>query len=156
MNRETVYLTADGKQALETELRDLLGVRRPSVIERIQDAQADGDADDSGSHEEAKDELAQIDNRVREIENILRHASIIAANGAREGVVQLGSHVVVQDEAGDTLEWVIVSSAEANTRTGKISSESLVGAAMLGHRQGDTVAVRVPAGEMSYTITQVS
>lgn len=156
MSSETVYLTVEGKQALEAELRDLLGTRRPSIITRIQDAQADGDADDSGSHEEAKDELALIDNRVREIENILRHAAIIAAGNAGKDVVQLGSHIVVQDEAGDTLNWVIVSSVEANTRTGKISSESLVGAAMMGHRQGDIVAVQVPAGDMSYTIMQVS
>lgn len=156
MSSETVYLTTEGRQALEAELHDLRGVRRPAIIERIQDGQAEGDADDAGSQEEAKDELAQIDNRMREIENILRHAQTISRNGHAAGVVHLGSHLVVRDEAGDTLEWRIVSSAEANTRAGKISSDSLVGAAMLGHKQGDTVSVQVPAGEMIYTIVQVS
>ncbi len=158
MSSETVYLTADGKQALEAELHELLSVRRAGVIDRIHDTQADHDADDSGSLEEAKDELAQIDARVREIEHMLRHAEIIPenGNGAGDGTIHLGSHIIVRDNVGDELTWVIVGSAEANSRTGKISSESLVGAALLGRRSGDTVAVQAPAGEMTYTIVQVS
>lgn len=158
MSSETVYLTADGKQALETELHELLTVRRPGVIDRVHDAQADGDVDDSGSLEEAKDELAQIDGRAREIENMLRHAAIIPehTNGSGDGTIHLGSHIVVRDDSGDELTWVIVGSAEANSRSGKISSESLVGAALLGKRSGDTIAVKAPAGEMTYTIVQVS
>ena len=99
MSSETVYLTADGKRALETEMHELLSVRRPGVIDRIHDAQADGDVDDSGSLEEAKDELAQIDARAREIENMLRHAEIIPehANGNGDGTIHLGSHIVVRD-----------------------------------------------------------
>jgi len=158
MSSETVYLTAEGKQALEAELHELLAVRRTGVIDRIHDAQADHDADDSGSLEEAKDELALIDGRAREIENLLRHAAIIPENGAGngDGTIHLGSHIVVRDAFGDELTWVVVGSAEANSRTGKISSESLVGAALLGKRSGDTVAVQAPAGEMTYTIVQVS
>lgn len=158
MSSETVYLTADGKHDLETELHDLLSVRRAGVIDRIHDAQADHDADDSGSLEEAKDELAQIDARVREIEHMLRHAAIIpeSGNGNGDGTIHLGSHIVVRDASGDELTWVIVGSAEANSRTGKISSESLVGAALMGKRSGDSVAVQAPAGEMTYTIVQVS
>jgi transcription elongation factor GreA len=158
MSSETVYLTADGKQALEAELHELLSVRRAGVIDRIHDAQADHDADDSGSLEEAKDELAQIDARVREIEHMLRHAAIIPenGNGNGDGTIHLGSHITVRDVFGDELAWVIVGSAEANSRTGKISSESLVGAALLGRRSGDTVAVQAPDGEMTYTIVRVS
>lgn len=155
MRAESVHLTPEGRQALEAELGDLRLVRRPALIERIHDGQANAGADDAGAHEEAKDELAQIDNRVREIENILRHAQVIRSNGHAAGVVGLGSQVTVRDEGGDTLEWRIVSSAEANMRAGKISSDSLVGAAMMGRKAGDTVAVRVPAGEMTYTIVQV-
>lgn len=158
MTSDTIYLTADGKQALETELQELLSVRRPGVIERVHDAQADGDMDDSASVEEAKDELAQIDARTREIENMLRHAAIIPeqAGGNGDGTIQLGSHIVVRDQFGDELTWIIVGSAEANSRSGKISSESLVGAALLGKRSGESVAVQAPAGEMTYTIVQVA
>jgi transcription elongation factor GreA len=158
MSSETVYLTADGKQALETELHELLTVRRVGVIDRIHDAQADHDADDSGSLEEAKDELAQIDARVREIEHMMRHAEIIPEHekGNGDGAIHLGSHIVVRDTFGEEATWVIVGSAEANSRTGKISSESLVGSALLGRRSGDSVAVQAPAGEMVYTIVQVS
>ncbi len=157
MSSDTVYLTADGKRALEAEMNELLTVRRPSVIERVHDAQTDGDVDDSGSLEEAKDELAQIDARTREIENMLRHAEIIPeSNGTGDGTIHLGSHITVRDQFGDELTWVIVGSAEANSRSGKISSESLVGSALLGKRSGDSVAVQAPAGEMTYTITQVS
>lgn len=158
MTSDTVYLTAEGKQALETELQELLSVRRPGVIERVHDAQADGDVDDSGSLEEAKDELAQIDARTREIENMLRHAEIIPeqANGSGDGTVHLGSRIIVRDQSGDEQTWMIVGSAEANSRSGKISSESLVGAALMGKRRGESVAVQAPAGEMTYTIVQVS
>jgi transcription elongation factor GreA len=158
MSTDTVYLTADGKQALEMELQELLSVRRPGVIERVHDAQADGDVDDSGSLEEAKDELAQIDARAREIKNMLRHAEIIPehANGGGDGTIHLGSRIVVRDQSGDEQTWMIVGSAEANSRSGKISSESLVGAALLGKRSGESVAVQAPAGEMTYTIVQVS
>jgi transcription elongation factor GreA len=158
MTSDTIYLTADGKQALETELQELLSVRRPGVIERVHDAQADGDMDDSASVEEAKDELAQIDARTREIENMLRHAAIIPEHvgGNGDGTIHLGSHIVVRDQFGDELTWMIVGSAEANSRSGKISSESLVGAALLGKRSGESVAVQAPAGEMTYTIVQVA
>ncbi len=158
MSSETVLLTADGKRALETELHELLPVRRPGVIDRIHDAQADGDVDDSGSLEEAKDELAQIDARAREIENMLRHAQIIpeSTNGNGDGTIHLGSRIVVRDGFGDELNWTIVGSAEANSRSGKISSESPVGAALLGKKKGDSIAVQAPAGEMTYTIVQVS
>ncbi|MDQ2786278.1 MAG: transcription elongation factor GreA [Chloroflexota bacterium] len=156
MASDIVYLTADGKRALEMEMRELLTVRRPSVIERVHDAQTDGDVDDSGSLEEAKDELAQIDARTREIENMLRHAAIIPEHTNGDGTIHLGSHIVVRDQFGDELAWVIVGSAEANSRSGKISSESLVGAALLGKRSGESVAVQAPAGEMTYTIVQVS
>lgn len=158
MSSETVYLTAEGKRALESELGELLTVRRPGVIDRIHDAQADHDADDSGSLEEAKDELAQIDGRARAIENMLRHAELLpdSSNGNGDGTVHLGSHIVVRDQFGDELNWLIVGSAEANSRSGKISSESLVGAALMGKKQGDTVAVQAPAGEVVYTIVQVA
>ncbi len=156
MASDTVYLTADGKRALETEMQELLTVRRPSVIERVHDAQTDGDVDDSGSLEEAKDELAQIDARTREIENMLRHAEIIPDHINGDGTIYLGSRIVVRDQFGDELAWMIVGSAEANSRTGKISSESLVGAALMGKRSGESVAVQAPAGEMTYTIVQVS
>ncbi len=158
MSSETIYLTAEGKRALEAELNELLTVRRPGVIDRIHDAQADHDADDSGSLEEAKDELAQIDGRAREIENMLRHAQLLpdSGNGNGDGTIHLGSHIVVRDQFGDELNWLIVGSAEANSRSGKISSESLVGAALMGKKQGDTVAVQAPAGEVVYTIVQVT
>ena len=158
MSSETIYLTAEGKRALQAELNELLTVRRPGVIDRIHDAQADHDADDSGSLEEAKDELAQIDGRAREIENMLRHAQLLpdSSNGNGDGTVHLGSHIVVRDQFGDELNWLIVGSAEANSRSGKISSESLVGAALMGKKQGDIVAVQAPAGEVVYTIVQVA
>ncbi len=156
MTSDTVYLTADGKRALETEMQELLTVRRPGVIERVHDAQADGDVDDSGSLEEAKDELAQIDARTREIENMLRHAEIIPEHANGDGTIHLGSRIVVRDQFGDEQTWMIVGSAEANSRSGKISSESLVGAAMMGKRSGESVVVQAPAGDMTYTIVQVA
>jgi transcription elongation factor GreA len=156
MHTATTYLTPDGHSALENERHELVTVRRPAVFDRLQDALADGDPDD-GTLDEIKDELAQIDHRVREIEHLLRHAIILSAsrNGAKDDIVRLGSRITVRDATGDEQQWVIVGSAEANPRVGKISNESPVGAALLGRKEGETVTVQALAGAMTYTIVRV-
>ncbi len=154
---DQIYLTSDGRDALEAELRALVEIRRPTLFDRLHDALADGDADNGGMLDETKDDLAQVDRRVREIENILRNALALPAqgHGVDDDTVRLGSHILVRDACGEEQTWGVVGSAEANRRAGKISSESPVGAALLGRKVGETVTVHALAGDTAYTIVRV-
>jgi transcription elongation factor GreA len=156
MRTDTLYLTPDGYAALESEQHDLASVRRPALFARLHDALADGNPDDA-TLDEIKDEIAQVDQRTREIEHMLRHAILLSAaeNGAADRTIHLGTHVVVRDATGAATEWVIVGSAEANPRAGRISNESPVGAALFGRKEGETVTVHTLDGAMPYTIVRV-
>lgn len=149
-----VILTADGKEDLEHELRILRTVKIPAVTDRIQQLSLDGDVSDNSEYEDTKEELMLIEARMREIENMLRHAQVITS-GSSHGIVQLGSRVTITDETGLAESWILVSPEEANTLHGKISTQSPVGAAVLGKAAGDQVVVRTPGGESTLTIDRV-
>lgn len=148
-----VHLTAEGKAKLEEELHNLLEVRRPEVAYRIQQAKLDGDVSESGEYEDAKNEQAFIEGRIRTLEHILQHAQLIES--APKDMVGLGSRVTVKDSEGDTYEWMIVGSAEANPRQGRISNESPVGQALMGRKKGDKVRANTPGGIEEFSILKV-
>jgi transcription elongation factor GreA len=149
-----VYLTAEGKSQLEEELNHLLTVRRPEVADRIQQAKMDGDISESGEYEDAKNEQAWVEGRIRTLEYMMQNATIIEKGAA--DVVGLGSHVIVRDSDGEEYDWTIVGSAEANPRQSRISNESPVGQALMGHKAGDKVKVEAPAGTEEFTIVKVA
>lgn len=148
-----VHLTAEGKVRLEDELHNLLEVRRPEVAYRIQQAKLDGDVSESGEYEDAKNEQAFVEGRIRQLEHMLQHAQIIA--GGPTDVVGLGSKVTVQDGEGDTFDWLIVGSAEANPRQSRISNESPVGQSLMGRKVGDKVRVNTPGGIEEFSVLKV-
>lgn len=149
-----VYLTAEGKAELEERLNYLKSVRRPEVADRIQQAKLDGDISESGEYEDAKNEQAWVEGEIRDLEYKLQNAQIY--ENAKSDLVALGSKVIVRDEEeGDELTWTIVGSAEANPRQMRISNESPVGQALMGHKAGDKVHVNAPAGVQTYTIMRV-
>ncbi len=150
----SVILTADGKVDLEQELNSLRTVKLPAVAQRIQELTMDGDVSDNSEYEDTKEELVIIEARVREIENLLRHARVATKSGAMD-VVQFGSHVTLVDDSGEREAWTLVSPEEANTLHGKISTQSPVGAAVLGKRAGEKVIVRAPGGETTFTVERV-
>jgi transcription elongation factor GreA len=149
-----VYLTAEGKTQLEEELTHLKMVRRPEVADRIQQAKMDGDVSESGEYEDAKNEQAMVEGRIRTLEHMLTNAQII--EGKKSDVVALGSRVKLRDGEGDEYEWTIVGSAEANPRQSRISNESPVGKALMGKKKGDKVSVDTPGGVEQFTILKVS
>jgi transcription elongation factor GreA len=150
----SVILTAEGKSDLEQELNMLRTVKLPEVAQRIQELTMDGDVSDNSEYEDTKEQLVIIEARVREIENLLRHARIATKSGAMD-VVQFGSQVTLLDDSGERESWTLVSPEEANTLHGKISTQSPVGAAVLGKRVGDKVIVRAPGGETTFTVERV-
>ena len=150
----SVMLTAEGKTDLEHELKMLRTVKMPEVAQRIQELTMDGDVSDNSEYEDTKEQLVIIEARVREIENLLRHARV-ATKSNETDVIQFGSQFTLVDETGERESWTLVSPEEANTLHGKISTQSPVGAAVLGKRVGDTVIVRAPGGETTFTVEHV-
>jgi transcription elongation factor GreA len=148
-----VYLTAEGKTTLEEELTHLKMVRRPEVADRIQQAKLDGDVSESGEYEDAKNEQAWVEGRIRTLEHMLQNSRII--EGARSDTIQLGSHVHLRDGESAEYNWTIVGSAEANPRQSRISNESPVGKALMGKKKGEKVSVDTPGGREEFTILKV-
>jgi transcription elongation factor GreA len=152
MNNKPVYLTAEGLAKLKAELEHLITVERPRVAARIHDAKLDGDITENAEYEDAKQEQSFLEGRIGTLEAQLKNAEVIEKqNGDRVGI---GSKVVIKGADGQET-FTIVGSAEASPREGRISNESPVGAALMGHKKGDVVVVEAPAGEVTFTVVSI-
>jgi transcription elongation factor GreA len=154
MNTKPTYLSREGLEKLRAELEELVNVRRAEIAQRIHDAKAHGDVMENAEYEDAKNEQAFVEGRIATLEALIKNATIIDANLPTDHV-QIGSTVVVRGADGEE-RFTIVGSTEARPAEGKISNESPVGRALLGRKPGDTVVVRVPAGDFTYTIVSIS
>ena len=156
MSEKTIYLTVEGKKKLEGELEILRMDRRQEIAERIQQAKQFGDITESGEYEDAKNEQAFIEGRIRELELMLSHAHTINNGHADKSVVRLGSTVTIEDDLDHEKEtWMLVSSAEADSSNRKVSDESPFGGAMLGKQVGQKFTVKAPSGELCFTIVAI-
>jgi transcription elongation factor GreA len=155
MNKEIV-LTPEGQAKLEEELKHLETVRRREVGERIKEAKEFGDLSENSEYDDAKNEQAWVESRIIEITQILARATIIDTPKKGDKVA-LGCHVELESNAGAKRRYQVVGSAEADPAQDKISNESPVGAAILGHKKGDVVSVTTPSGKViEYTIVSIS
>ncbi|MCC6613647.1 MAG: transcription elongation factor GreA [Anaerolineae bacterium] len=149
---DVTYLTVEGKQELERELNTLVSVRRPELAQKLAEAVAQGDLKENADYHDAKEQQAFIEGRIKYLENLLRSAVLIENDGA-SGVVGLGTRVTIVEDGVDEEEtYTIVGAAEANPGERKISNESPVGSALLGHKKGDKVKVNTPSGAMVFKI----
>ena len=155
MPEKPVYLTKEGYERLDHELHELRTVRRPAVAERIRRAKEFTDTVDNAEYDDAKQDQAFIEGRIQDLERLLATAMIIEEHPAAD-FVRLGSHVVVEEEGGETQEYRIVGSAEADPRRGRISNESPVGRALLGKRVGEQVSVTAPGGSFLLTVKNLA
>jgi transcription elongation factor GreA len=156
MTDKTTYLTREGRARLEAELEQLVTVERKSVAERIAAAKELGDISESGEYEDAKKSQALLEGRIREIKHVLSRAETIDEEQVGNGEVRVGCSVTVRIEEDNEEEtWMIVGSAEANPRAGKISNESPIGSALLGKRPRQKVTVQTPSGVMKLTVLKV-
>jgi transcription elongation factor GreA len=151
-----IALTPEGQAKLEDELTHLETVRRREVGERIKEAKEFGDISENSEYDDAKNEQAWVESRILEVTQILARATIIDAP-KKSDKVTLGSKVELESGAGATHVYQVVGSAEADPAADKISNESPVGAAILGHKKGETVKVNTPSGKViTYTIVSIS
>ena len=152
---ETAYVTPRGIIKIEAELAQLQTVKLPDIIERLQDSMAGGDGIDNTEYINVQEEMALVNGRIRELEHILRHAELIQP-GEVDGIIRLGSVVVVQEEGAEGIEtYELVGPAEANPSDGLISNQSPLGRALLNHTIGNDVEVQAPDGPMRFRIIAV-
>lgn len=155
-DKKEILLTQEGYQKLEDEVELLKTVRRKEVADRIKVAISFGDISENAEYDEAKNEQAQVEERIMKLENMIRRAVIIDESSIDVNVVTIGSIVKVKDlEFEEDDEYTIVGSAEADPYDGKISNESPVGKALLGRRTGDIVEVQVPDGTAKFEILEI-
>ncbi|MGI9861073.1 transcription elongation factor GreA [Moorella naiadis] len=156
MAEKETLLTANGLKKLEEELEYLKTVRRQEVAERLKQAIEFGDISENSEYEDAKNEQAFIEGRILTLEKKLRNAKVIVASEVPNDVVSLGSRVTLKDlDDNEEIEYEIVGSMEADPAENRISNESPVGKALLGHHSGETIDIQVPAGNLRYQILNI-
>jgi transcription elongation factor GreA len=145
--QKDVILTPDGLTRLKEELEHLSTERRREVAERIKEAREFGDIAENSEYDDAKNEQAMLEARIAALEEQLRSAQVIDSSEISTDIVRVGCVVHVKDEkTGKSEKYTIVGSAEANPAERKLSNESPVGKALLGHKRNDVVRVQVPRG----------
>jgi len=150
-----VLLTKEGLRQLEVELDQLVQVRRGEIAERIRHARDFGDISENAEYTEAKNEQSLLEGRIQTLEAMIRNAVPIEDEPREAGVVTVGASVTVTDDDGDET-YAIVGAAEADPLRGRISNESPLGRALLGHRAGDEVEWSSPSGTSRVTILSVT
>ena len=137
-----ITITKRGREALESELRNLIDVVRPEVIEQLKAARAQGDLSENADYDAARDKQASVEHRISEIENILSNCEVIDDRPLDSKVVSLGTKVTFKDLSDNTEHTVdIVGSVEANPLEGLISNECPIGSAMIGKHVGERVII---------------
>ena len=145
--QKDVILTPEGLENLKKEIEHLSTTKRREVAARIKEAREFGDISENSEYDDAKNEQAMLEARIAALEDKLRSASVIDASELSNDVVRVGSLVNVKDESsGKSLQYTIVGSTEANPSENKLSNESPVGKALMGHKRGEIVSVPVPRG----------
>jgi transcription elongation factor GreA len=154
MDEKPVPLTREGLRKIEEELNELVRNRRPEVAERIKSAREFGDISENAEYTEAKNDQSLIEGRIQTLEMMLRNAVVIEEEPREDGVISLGVEVVVSFEDEEET-YQLVGAAEADPMHGRVSNESPLGRALLGHRAGDEVEWESPMGTSKLKIIAV-
>lgn len=153
---EKIKLTREGYQELQDELDNLKSVGRREMSEIIKVALSFGDLSENSEYDEAKSEQGKMESRIQELEAILQNAEIIDESEMSADTVNMSSTVTIRDIDLDEEEvYTIVTFTQADPLNGKLSDESPLGKALLGHREGDVVEVEAPAGKITYRIDNI-
>lgn len=152
---KTLY-TQEGYNELEKELKYLRTTRREEIKEAIAVARGFGDLSENSEYDEARNEQAKVEARIKELESLLENAEIIDESSMDAGIISLGSTVKVYDvEWDEELTYEIVGSNEADALNRRISDQSPIGASLMGKRAGDNVEVQVPNGILHFKVLHV-
>jgi len=149
------YLTAEGAEKLRIELEELKGPKRDELAARLRFAIQQGDLSENADYIQAKEEQGFLEGRILELEEILRNVVIIEKNETNQSEVNIGSHITVQEGDYEPETWFLVGPNEADPRNGRISHESPIGKALMGHKPGDEVEVVTPAGKLRLKVIKI-
>ena len=151
VNKQRFQFTHEGFENLRKEYNHLLK-RRPQVVINLSNAREQGDLSENAGFHAAKEELSQIDSRIRELKYLLRVGKVVdKAEGEK---VIFGSRLIVEVN-GESFEYQIVEEMEANPKVGKISTNSLIGSSLINRKAGEEIAIKIPAGEVIYKIIKI-
>ena len=153
METQDVFITNDGRQRAISQLEYLSTIRRAEVAQYLHDAKDSGDVIDNAAYEDAKNEQARLEGRIMELEQMLSRAKLI--DRVQSDRVTLGSLVHLSTTEDREYHYTIVGAFDADPRSGRISNESPVGRALLGHKEGDEIIVSTPGGVKEYTIIRI-
>ena len=148
-----IHVTEDGLKNLEQELDNLKTVKRKEIIETIKVALSFGDLSENSEYDDAKNEQAVLESRIEELENTIKNCVILDKKHIKTDTVKVGLQIKLHNlTRNKKVEYTLVSMVEADAAAGKISDESPVGKALLGHKVGDEVTVSAPSGDVEYKI----
>lgn len=157
MDNKNIVLTPEGRQKLVDELAYRDGEKHDEIVERIKEARGFGDLSENSEYDAAKEEQSHNESRINEIRQILATATVAAAGSSADLAVSIGTTVELKDAKGKKTSFTIVGTTETNSLEHKISNESPVGSALIGHKEGDEVEVTSPSGKSrTYTITGIT
>lgn len=149
-------MTKEGLAKFEAELNDLRTNKRKEIAQKIKEAREQGDLSENAEYDAAKDEQRDVEARIEELENLLKNVEVSDESDADPNTVSVGKTVKLLDiEENEEVIYSIVGTSEVNSLEGKISSESPVGAALIGARENEVVMVDTPAGSFEYKVLEI-
>ena len=156
MPEKSYPMTAEGKEKLQAELKNLKLVKRPEVIQRIKVARSFGDLSENSEYDAAKDEQSHVEDRIAQVEDMLKYAQVVDADSVDPNEVSVGKTVTYTEVGTDDPEtYTIVGSDESDPLNGKISNDSAIAQAFLGKKKGETVSITTPGGQFDVVINKV-
>lgn len=148
-----IQLTEEGYNKLKEELKILEENERPLVAKQLKEALSQGDISENAAYEEAQDKQSRLEGRIQEIKKVLASSILVKTSSGSE--LRIGSNLKVQTQDGKMRNFTITGSEEADPINGKISYDSPLGRALIGHKTNEVVKIITPSGEKSYTILEV-
>ncbi len=152
---ETSFLTAEGLEKLQKELIQLKGPARDDLSHRLREAIQMGDLSENADYIQAKEEQGFLEGRIQELEQLLSNVQIIDENEKSRDVIDIGATVTVQEETYAEEEYFLVGPKEADPINGRISYESPIGKALIGHKVGDSIKIETPGGSLNLKIKKI-
>ena len=152
MEAKPYYITKEGLEKLQEELRHLKGEKRREIAARIEKAKELGDLSENAEYAEAKDEMAFVEGRILELENSISRAAVISRHNA--DTITIGARVTVKSDGKEKI-YTIVGLNEADPTQGKISNETPLAQALIGRKNGEEIEVATPRGKIRYTVVRI-
>jgi len=156
MNEERLIISQEGLDKLKEELHELRGPKRKEIAQRIKEARALGDISENSEYDDAKNEQAFIEGRIKELEQMIKTAKVLKEDEIDTTKVNVGTTVRVKDlDSDEEMNYTIVGSTESDPDNDKISNVSPIGKGLMGNGVGDTVEIEVPIGVIKYEILSI-